>query len=369
MFPRAEGYVKHILRFMRRSRLPDLDAFVQFGDRAVLSKLHGPLANVSLPPPILSIAGNPKQFHDIPGVPFYTLLRDREGRAFEKFRKGTFEARWRRRKPTAFFSGVLSDCGAGMPLDKCARAKAAILANDAGASMRNIRACAKTSELAGIRKRFGKCRSCISSCINPAKFTHELLSNRIALDFDGSAPWSKRMIALANSGALVMRHDTYGMQFFEYGLREGEHIVPFTVDPGREGCRGNMEKTVAWLNSHPQIAMKIAKRLESFASICLTEQSLDDFVGTFLRQMGELQEKAGGPANNYSGKNNLVELKLQGKGQRGSNVRQCFARFLRGGVGKIDRRSPNVDSDSMRAWSQETNCRRNVASCSSVTKS
>ncbi|XRB07569.1 hypothetical protein NFJ02_32g81200 [Pycnococcus provasolii] len=221
MFPRAEGYVKHILRFIRRSRLPDLDIFVQFGDRAVLSKLHGPLANVSLPPPLLSIAGNPKQFHDIPGVPFYTLLRGREGRAFDKYRKGAFEARWARRKPTAFFSGVLSDCGAGLPLDRCARAKAAVLANDGGPSMRNIRACAKPNEMPRLRQRFGKCRSCISPCISPARFTQELLRNRIVLDFDGSAPWSKRMIALANCGALVMRHDTYGMQFFEYGLREG----------------------------------------------------------------------------------------------------------------------------------------------------
>ena len=66
-------------------------------------------------------------------------------------------------------------------------------------------------------------------------------------------------------------------------MKPGVHYIPFDPQIGRIGA-GNLLSRLEWAKLNDEKAKQIANISQSFGMICLSEQSIDDFVSILLME-------------------------------------------------------------------------------------
>ena len=219
---------------------------------------------------------------DIPGIPFMSfsdLKSVEENEGYRKAKDGkSFEERWREKKTRAFFLGGLSDCADAMNNHDgdpkyCGRAKIVRY----GAQLAES---GDTDLLSGIQVYDSDSRSnevllkgcprCARPALKGQDFVRELMDHKFVLNFDGAGNWSRRMSVLLNSGSVVVKAESPGYQFYEFGLEPGVHYVPFDPMTGSDEA-GNLRPRLEWLAEFDDVAKQLAQRAESFGEACLRQ--------------------------------------------------------------------------------------------------
>lgn len=219
-----------------------------------------------------------------------------ENEGYKEVKTGkTFDERWAAKKTKAFFLGGLSDCGNAVKNHDsdpnfCGRAKmvryAARLAESGETDLLSaIQVYDYDSEAS---KLLEGCERCTRPALKGQAFVRELMDHKYVLNFDGAGNWSRRMSVLLNSGSVVVKAESPGFQFYEYGLEPGVHYVPFDPMVGKEDP-GNLRPRLEWLAEFDDVARQLAQRAESFGEACLSEHSINDFVYELLAGYGRLQ--------------------------------------------------------------------------------
>lgn len=296
---RARHYVQRVNAILQRGRkLPEnLEWWTQHSDLCKVPK--GIESLDGSPPPVFSVAGGP-DFWDIPGIPFMSFsdikaMEENEG--FREVKAGkSFDERWKAKKTKAFFLGGLSDCSDalenhGGDAKFCGRAKMVRY----GAQLAES---GETDLLSGIQvydgdspataKLLKGCERCTRPRLKGQEFVRELMDHKFVLNFDGAGNWSRRMSVLLNSGSVVVKAESPGYQFYEFGLEPGVHYVPFDAMVGSDEP-GNLRPRLEWLAEFDDVAKQLAERAESFGEACLSEHSINDFVYELLAEYGRLQ--------------------------------------------------------------------------------
>ena len=256
------------------------------------------------PPAVFAVAGG-TDFWDIPGIPFMSFsdiksMEENEGYRRTKAGK-SFDERWSAKKTRAFFLGGLSDCSDAMTNHGgdpkyCGRAKmvryGAQLA-DSGESdlLSGIQVYESESPSNAVLMK--GCERCTRPALKGQEFVRELMDHKFVLNFDGAGNWSRRMSVLLNSGSVVVKAESPGYQFYEYGLEPGVHYVPFDPMTGSDEP-GNLRPRLEWLAEFDDVAKQLALRAESFGEACLSKHSIDDFVYEILNAYG--REQRGRPS-------------------------------------------------------------------------
>ena len=132
------------------------------------------------------------------------------------------------------------------------------------------------------------CERCVRPGLGGQDFVRELMDHKFVLNFDGAGNWSRRVSVLLNSGSVVVKAESPGYQFYEFGLEPGVHYVPFDPMAGSEEP-GNLRPRLEWLAEFDDVAKQLAQRAESFGEACLSEHSINDFVYEILAGYGRLQ--------------------------------------------------------------------------------
>jgi len=288
---RAMHYIIRVNRVVDSRGLPEgTEWWTQHSDFLKVPRSVRKLDGV--PPPVMSVAGGP-DFWDIPAIPFMSFsdrISSSESAAFNAEKKGlTFEDRWAKKKASAFFLGGLSDCANAVNHHNgdpnfCARAKVILQAATSGDELiSDIQTYTGNAKLKG----FSTCSKCTREVLKGYDFVSELMKHKYVLSFDGAGNWSRRMAPLLNSGSVILKSESNGYQFFEYGLEPGVHYVPFSAKVGRPE-HGNLIPRINWLHEFDDIAKGIARRAESFADSCLSQSSIDDFVYEILASYSRL---------------------------------------------------------------------------------
>jgi len=333
---RARHYIQRVNAILKSGkRLPEnLEWWTHHSDWSKVPKGIGLVDG--LPPPVMATSGG-LDFWDIPGVPFMSfsdVASVNEKMGYKEVKSGmSFDERWKRKKAVAFFLGALSDCADAMKNHAddhkwCARAKVvkygAELAQQGNDLLSGVRIYNTDGSVQAMLKG---CDMCVTPKLKGQAFVRELMNHKFVLNFDGAGNWSRRMSLLLNSGSVVLKAESAGYQFYEYGLEPGVHYVPFDAMVGKEE-QGNLLPRLEWLAEFDDVAKEVAQRAESFGEACLSEHSVNDFVYEMLAGYGRLQR--GRPA-----KYDTVDISecFDRKSCR-NKLEPCFpATFGVGGVG------------------------------------
>jgi hypothetical protein len=238
-------------------------------------------------------------YSDIPGIPFMSFsdqIFKAENEVFHTYHNNKigFDEQWKAKRNEAFFLGALSDCSntkehhSGL-IFYCARAKVILEA-----------AVTKEALLGGVHTTseifkngdlglygFHNCTDCYRRSLNVKDFVRELSSHKYLLNFPGAGNRSRRMSTLLRAGSLIFQAESSGYQFYEFGMKPGIHYISFDPEVGRPGA-GNLISRIEWAVNNEGIAKKIARRATTFGDNCLTEESIDYYTKTLLRQYHSL---------------------------------------------------------------------------------
>lgn len=228
---------------------------------------------------------------------FTDAKSEKENAEYAEVKQSTknFDERWAAKKSRAFFLGGLSDCANAMKNHGsdpkwCGRAKMVKYGADLAES-------GETDLLSGIQiydrdpsipKLLNGCERCVRPQLGGKAFVKELMDHKYVLNFDGAGNWSRRMSLLLRSGSVVVKAESPGYQFYEFGLEPGVHYVPFDPAVGKDDP-GNLRPRLEWLAEFDDVAKELAQRAESFGDNCLSEHSINDFVYEILAEYGRLQ--------------------------------------------------------------------------------
>lgn len=281
---RAAHYINRLNRLLRQGKLRVADGTEWWTHHSDWVKV--PQGRIS--PPVFSVSGA-SHYSDIAGIPFMSFsdkISSSENDAFLRLKKRhKFHFSWDHRKGSVFFRGALSDCA--FAADKhagdvtyCARAKIIHYSKKSQNPLLSDVSTTSTFEEVGLSI---SCNSCTSRQRKGESFVNELMTHKYVLDFPGAGNWSRRMSLLLRSGALILKSESPGYQFYEVNLKPGIHYIPFDPEIGRTGA-GNLLARLEWAQSNDETAKQIARTSQSFGRSCLTESSIDEFLSILLTQ-------------------------------------------------------------------------------------